>query len=696
MTDQLTRRTAVGEDRRRADGRLKVLGQARYAFEQPPAGAAYLVPLLAPVARGTITAIDAADALALDGVLGVLTHENAPALPEDTRPPLRILQSPDITHRGQFVGGVLADGPEAAARAAALVRIEVDTATHDTALAWDHPDAYVPDTVNPDYPAVTEEGDVDGALASAAHAVDVTYRTPLHHNHPMEPHTTVVTWTDAGVELHESTQHPHGVRATVAELFGLDPETVRVIAPYVGGGFGAKGQLHAHAVLACMAARTVPGRPVKLALTRRQLVPNAGHRTPTIQRVRLGAEADGRLVAIEHDVAEHTSRITEFAEQTAVATRMMYASDARRTRHRLVALDVPVPSWMRAPGETPGMYALESALDELACAAGIDPIELRVRNEPETDPSSGKPFSSRGLVACLREGAARFGWAGRDPEPGVRRDGRWLVGTGVAAATYPVYRQSATARVRAFGGGRFGVTLAATDIGTGAWTVLAQIAADALGVAVEDIELRIGDSALPPASVAGGSSGTTTWGTAIVTAAQKLLAEHDGEPPVGAEVTADAPPNPHADDFAMHAFGAHFAEVRVDADTGEVRVSRMLGVFAAGRIVNPRTARSQFMGGMTMGLGMALHEATILDHRHGAIVTPDLAEYHVASHADVPALEVHWIDEEDSYVNPMGSKGIGEIGIVGAAAAIGNAVHHATGRRVRELPITPDKLLGLG
>jgi xanthine dehydrogenase YagR molybdenum-binding subunit len=693
MTDQLTPHE-IGADRQRADGRAKVLGLAPYAFEQPLADPAYLWPLQAAVTRGRIVAVDAEEALALPGVLAVLTHENAPALPADANPELRILQSPEISHRGQFVGGVVADSPAVAMQAAALVRLRYEEAGHDTAIAWDHPAAYVPEKVNPSYPAETSDGDVEAGLAAAATRIDETYRTPMEHNHPMEPHTTVATWDEDGIVLHESTQHVHGVRATVAALFDVEPARIRVLAPYVGGGFGSKGQLHAHAVLALMAARALPGRPVKLALTRRQMVPNTGHRTPTIQRVRLGVDADGRLTAIDHDIVEHTSRIKEFAEQTGVATRMMYAAGSRRTRHRLVPLDVPVPSWMRAPGETPGMFAAECAMDELACAAGLDPIELRVRNEPDRDPSTGKPFSSRGLVACLREGAERFGWAERDPAPGVRRDGHWLVGTGVAAATYPVYRQASTARVRALGDGAYRVSIAAADIGTGAWTVLAQIAADALGVAADAIDLRIGDSDLPQASVAGGSSGTTTWGTAIVAAARALTAEHGAAPPPGAEATADAPQNPHADTYAMHAFGAHFAEVRVNADTGEPRVSRMLGVFAAGRIVNPRTARSQFMGGMTMGLSMALHEASVIDDRFGHVVTADLADYHVAVHADVPALEVAWIDEEDPYVNPMGSKGIGEIGIVGAAAAVANAVHHATGRRVRDLPITPEKLLG--
>jgi xanthine dehydrogenase YagR molybdenum-binding subunit len=368
---------------------------------------------------------------------------------------------------------------------------------------------------------------------------------------------------------------------------------------------------------------------------------------------------------------------------------MMYASPNRRTSHRLAPLDVPTPSWMRAPGECPGMYALESAMDELAIACGIDPIELRVRNEPEADPEDGKPWSSRNLVACLREGAARFGWADRDPAPRSHRDGRWLVGTGVAASTYPAYRSPAQATARAEGDGRFTVQIGAADIGTGARTVLTQIAADALGVGVEDVRVEFGDSALPRAGVAGGSMGTASWGSAVVKACRALV-EAGGE----GEQTADTTDDVKAQEkLARHGFGAQFAEVRVDPETGEVRVPRMTGVFAVGRIINPITARSQFIGGMTMGLGMALLEEGIVDAQFGDHVNHDLAQYHVPANADVGEIDIAWIDEDDEHLNPMGSKGIGEIGIVGTAAAIANAVHHATGVRVRDLPVRLDRVL---
>lgn len=418
---------------------------------------------------------------------------------------------------------------------------------------------------------------------------------------------------------------------------------------------------------------------------------SVGHRAPTLHRLRLGAEPDGRLTSLVHEVTTYSSRIKEYVEYAAMPARVMYAAPHRRSLHRVVRLDVPTPSWMRAPGEASGMYALESAMDELAEALGMDPVEVRIRNEPDTEPDSGKPFSSRHLVECLREGARRFGWSGRDPRPGTRPRGPLLLGTGVAAATYPVQTYPSSAAARALPDGSYLVEVNAADIGTGARTVLAQIAADALGVPLERVGIRVGSSDLPAAPLAGGSSGTASWGWAVHEACLRLaarLAERQGPlPDRGVEVRADTEGKADAESpFARHAFGAHFAEVSVDTVTGEVRVRRLLGVYAAGRILNPRTARSQFVGGMTMGLGMALTEGSTVDAAFGDFAESDLASYHVPAHADVPDIEAHWIDEDDPHLNPLGGKGIGEIGIVGTAAAIGNAVHHATGVRFREPP----------
>jgi xanthine dehydrogenase YagR molybdenum-binding subunit len=693
MTDVI-RASAIGRPLTRIEGPAKVTGRAPYAYEQPVDGPLYLHAIQSTIACGQVRSIDASAALATDGVVAVLTHENAARLPGRDDAELAILQSAEVSFRGQFLGGIIAETPEIAREAASQVRIEYDVHDHDVELRADRADLYKPDTVNPGFPTDTEDGDFAAALAGAATSIDCTYVTPWQNNNPMEPHTVVAQWQSGTLTLHDSTQGAHPVRSSIAAVFGLEPERVRVIAPHVGGGFGSKGTPHAHDVLAALAAQLVEGRPVKFALTRQQLFAVAGYRTPTIQRLRLGTDTDGNLVALAHDVIEQTSRIKEFAEQTAVPSRMMYRAATRRTTHRLAALDVPVPSWMRAPGETPGMYALESAMDELADACALDPIELRVRNDPETDPESGKPFSNRNLVGCLREGARRFGWQ-RRRAPGTWRDGSAWIGLGVAASTYPArVMPGSTAVIRYGGDGRYRVEIGAADIGTGTWTALTQIAADALGCPVDAVELAIGDTALPKATVEGGSMGLGSWGSTIVAAAQAFRAEHGADPRVGDEARADTPEDAADQSYALHSFGAQFAEVRVDAVTGEVRVPRMLGVFNVGRIVNPITARSQLIGGMVMGLSMALHEQSVLDPRFGHIVTHDLAEYHVPTNADVRDIEAIWLDDYDPHANPMGTHGIGEIGIVGAAAAIGNAVYNATGIRVRELPITPDKLLG--
>jgi xanthine dehydrogenase YagR molybdenum-binding subunit len=419
-----------------------------------------------------------------------------------------------------------------------------------------------------------------------------------------------------------------------------------------------------------------------------------GYRTPTIQRLQLGATRDGRLTAIRHDVVEQTATVKEFAEQTAVPSRMLYAGANRTTSHRLAKLDVPVPFWMRAPGECPGTYALEVAMDELAYACDVDPIELRIRNEPDVDPETGNPWSDRQLVECLRTGAARFGWAPRDPTPGLRIDGEFLVGTGVASAVYPAMIQPGnSARIECVAPGRYAVQIGAADIGTGTWTALTQIAADMLDCDIDAIDLQIGDTDLPVASVEGGSSGLSSWGRAIYAAAQAFRKEHGGDPNPGDASTADAPDNEEAQNYGMYSFGAHFVEVRVNRYTGEIHASRMLGVFSVGRAINPTTLRSQLIGGMTMGLSMALHEESVRDHRFGHIVTQDLATYHIACHADVPEMDAVWLDSVDPHANPMGSRGAGEIGIVGSAAAVVNAIYHATGVRVRDLPVHCDALL---
>ncbi|MGN6250331.1 MAG: xanthine dehydrogenase family protein molybdopterin-binding subunit [Marmoricola sp.] len=695
MSERLVTR-AVGEARTRADGPAKVTGTAPYAFEQAVADPLYLHPVQSTIAKGRITAIDGTRAEAVPGVVVVLTHENAPRLADDSDQEFAVLQSDAVAFRGQLVGAVVAETAEAAREAAGLVVVTYDEQPHHVELRVDDPGLYTPEKVNPSFPSDTDTGGVDDALADAAVSVDRSYGTPIEHNNPMEPHASIATWEDAEggprLTMYDSTQGVHTVRSQLAPVLGVDPDRFRVISPFVGGGFGSKGAPHAHNVLVALAAQRTGGRPVKLALTRQQMFSLVGYRTPTISRVRLGADADGRLTAISHDAVEQTATIKEFAEQTAVSTRMMYAAPHRRTSHRLAALDVPIPFWMRAPGECPGMFGPEVAMDELAEACGIDPIELRVRNDPDTDPDTGRPWSSRRLVDCLREGAERFGWADR-PEPDQRRDGAWRVGLGVASSTYPYHASPGSVVVIEHRGGRYVVRIGAADIGTGTWTALTQIAADALGCEVEEVQLEIGDTALPNATVEGGSSGIASWGSTVVAAARAFREEHGLDPADGAKTRAEAPENPDMERFAIHSFGAQFAEVRVHTDTGEIRVPRLLGVFSVGRVVNPRTARSQFLGGMTMGLSMALFEQSVRDPRTGHIVNHDFADYHIATNADVLDVEATWLDESDPHANPMGARGLGEIGIVGTAAAVANAAYNATGVRVRDLPITADAFL---
>ena len=681
----------------RREGREKVTGAARYAAEHTPPDCAYAWPVPATVARGRITDIETGAALALPGVLEVLTHKNAPRIEPSDDPTLAVLQDDRVPHRGWYVALAVAESLEAARDAAEAVRCTYETAAHDVSLTADHPGLYTPETANGGHPGLRERGDFTGAFAAAPVTVDATYHLAPLHNHPMEPHAATARWTDGHLIVHDSSQGSTKVRDDLATLFGLDGGEITVISEHVGGGFGSKGTPRPQVVLAAMAARHT-GRPVKLSLPRRHMSATVGHRAPTVQRVRIGASTDGVISALAHEVVTHTSTVREFVEQAAVPARVMYTSPNSRTEHRVARLDVPTPSWMRAPGEAPGMYALESALDELAVLLDVDPVELRVRNEPETEPDSGRAFSSRHLVDCLREGAERFGWLPRDRRPAVRREGDLLLGTGVASATYPVLISGSEAEAHAAADGDYRVRVNATDIGTGARTVLVQIAAAALGTSEDRVRIEIGSSDLPTAPLAGGSAGSGSWGWAVhkaCTALTERLREHQGPLPAeGVTVRADTRQEASANGpYARHSFGAHFAEVQVDTATGEIRVRRLLGVFAAGRILNSRTARSQFIGGMTMGLGMALMEGSALDPAFGDFVATDLASYHVPTCADVPLIDAHWLDEDDPHLNPMGSKGIGEIGTVGSAAAIGNAVWHATGVRLRDLPLTPDKLL---
>ena len=689
----------VGSDRRRVDGPLKVTGTAPYSYEHDVEGAAYVWPVLSTIPRGRITGVAVARALAVPGVLTVLTHEDAPRLRAKVDPELWILQGPQVHFAGQVVAGVVGETLEAAREAAQLVTVYYEQEPARTDFDPDDPAAVSPRLVMM-RPGTESKGDVEAGLAEAAYRVEQEYAHPALFHAQMEPHAVIARWHQGGLDprgtrltLWESNQGPLLPRALLAPLLGLLPHQLEIICPYTGGGFGGKAMPHQHVVLAALAAKALGTRPVRLALSRQHMFALAGHRAASVQRVRLGAGQDGRITGIEHISIQSGSRLKKSVDQACFPTRMMYATPARRTEHRYVPLDLAPGTWMRAPGDFTGMFALETAMDELAHATGLDPIELRRRNEPDVDPESGKPWSTRNLLACLDSGAQRFGWSARQA-PGQRREGEWLVGLGVGAACFPItHLVSMFARIT-WTQGRYVVALQASDLGTGAHTILPQIAADALGVDVDLVVTDIGRTGTPMATVAGGSAGTYEWGNAVTATAEKFRKEHGTAPAEGASSTSRGTPPKGAGRYSRHSFGAHFAEVAVSTVTGEVRVRRMLGVYAAGTIVNPRTARSQMIGGMTMALSAALHEQSYLDPRFGRVVNADLAGYHVAAHADVPELEVEFLPEHDPWFGAQGAKGIGELSMTGSPAAIGNALFNATGRRLRTMPFTPERLLG--
>ena len=731
----------VGRAIDRVDGPLKVTGKAQYAAEIPVANVAHAVIVTSAVARGKLLGVDTRRASEVAGVLRVISVGNAPQLPgAKTRGggmdrQLQLLQEDDIFYADQPIAVVIASTLESAQEAAELVSARYAPSSPSLALSTTAPGIYTPKKAGPVASAESKRGDLDAGLKNAAVQIDQTYSTPVQHHNPMEPHALTVVWqSEDHVTLYDTSQGIFSVKKKVATLFGIPPENVRVISRYVGGGFGCKGTPWSHIGLAALAARVVK-RPVKLALTRQQMFALVGHRPPTLQHVVLGADRNGNLTAIQHESCSETSRIDEFVEPAAVPTRMLYSCPNVVTSHRVLPLDVPTPTFMRAPGEAPGTFALESALDELAAALKLDPIELRLRNHAERDEGEDKPWSSKSLRECYRQGAARFGWGKRRAEPRSQRDGHYLIGYGMASATYPARQSGSSAIARLRKDGSVLVQAGSQDIGTGTYTIMAQIAADALGLPVERVSFELGDTAFPETPVSGGSQTASSTGSAVKLAALALreklislaiaddksplygqradalswtagelsanngakkdtlsaLVERSGQPEISAQ--ASTKEKEERKKFSLHSFGAQFVEVRVDEDLGEIRVARALGAFAAGKILNPKTARSQFLGGMVWGIGFALQEHTVRDQRSGRVVTRDLADYHVPVHADIPALEVISIAEDDPHVNEIGAKGIGEIGITGITAAIANAVFNATGKRVRDLPITLDKLL---
>lgn len=692
--------TIIGQPIDRIDGKAKVTGAARYAGDRRAEHPAFGVIVTSTIGRGTITKIDIRAAEQAPGVVLVMSHENAPAQApfrqegEDrhARPKPQLVET-RVHFHGEPVALVVADTFEKATAAARLVKVSYQAEDGLFDLGAGRKLAYPPNKVA-NGKADSEVGNPERGLADGVARIDATYTTPYQSHNPMEPPASLAQWSGDRLTIYCSAQLVESARKSIAATLRIAPENVELVSEFVGGGFGGKLSIYADAILAALAARKLK-RPVKVTLTRQQMFSVTTHRASTIQRVRLAASQDGKLTAITHEVLSQSARMDEYAETAAVSTRVMYAAPNRLTTHRIVPLDLPVADSMRAPGDAVGQLALEQAMDELAYKLDIDPIALRLRNEPTEDPEKHVPFSTRALVACLQSGAGRFGWERRPSIPGTLKDGQWLVGLGVAAAIRVNVRRPATARVRMDHDRRATVEMDMTDIGTGSYTIFAQVAADTLDVPIDQVTVKLGRSSYPDTPGSGGSFGAASCCTAVREACLELKKKLEaGQGPGNVQAEAETAPGEEFEKFSQHSYGAHFAEVGVDSTTGEVRLRRMLGVFDAGRILNPKTARSQLIGGMIWGVGSALHEQAVVDLRDGSFVNHDLAGYHVPVHADIPAVEAIMLAGFDDKSNPLGSKGVGELGICGAGAAVANAIYNACGVRVRDYPITPDKILG--
>ena len=734
MTIEAVRLIGPGVDR--VDGPMKVTGCAPYSIDFGYPDMAHAVLVRATVAAGRIRGIEAARAEAAPGVLTVITHRNTLPLRRgaDTpfwRQPVPPLQDNQILHYGQYVAVVVAETAEQATAAARLIEIDYEPA--EPLLDLDDPRAEV--VTNP-WGLDAHRGDVAAGLASAAATVDATYTTPDETNNPMGLFATVALWDGDSLTVHDSTQWPYGVRAALAASFAIPESGIRVITPFLGGGFGAALRAWPHVTLTVLAAR-MTRRPVKLVLTRPEMFTGVGHRTRTVQHLRIGADRSGQLTVLDHVAKNSIAVDDDNYEPVAADSAWAYACPNVDVRDTQARLNIPPPTSMRAPGQAQGNFALESALDELSYSVGVDPLELRLRNYAEVQPQLGLPWSSKALRACLEQGAERFGWSARDPRPGTMRDGNWQVGYGMAGVSFFWFQPPCQARASIRADGTAYVRSSATDIGTGTYTVMTQLSAELLGLRIDEVRLGLGDTDMPAGGMEGGSGLSAALGTAVYAACRGVIqafldtvAGDPGSPLRGCrldevtaehgrirlsydatrgeaysdilarhglpELTADgssAPPTPQDAGMApAGAFAAKFAEVRVDPDLGLVRVSRIVSAVDAGRILNEKTATSQITGGTVGGIGMALLEETVTDPASGRITNANLGDYLVPVNADVPAQDVLFVGEPDRF-NPIGVKGVGEVGLVGIAAAIANAVFHATGKRIRSLPITLDQLL---
>lgn len=749
-------RENMGAAAPRIDGRLKVTGQARYPADVKIDNPAYAFLVTSTIGKGRIRALEVDRAKAVPGVIDILSHENFDPVEDlpfrQVGSTIRPLASPDIRHDGQIIAVVLAESFEAAREAAYQIKATYDE--DEPAAGFDSPGVEIQSAAEAedDESVDLKTGDVDKALAMAAVTIDARYETPTQHHNPIELFSTTCVWQGDRLTVHEPSQFVYGVKHGIAKQLKMDPDKVRVVSHYVGGAFGSKGSFTQRTALIAVAARRL-GRPVKLVATRDQGFTIATYRAETRHHIRLGARSDGKLVAYTHEGWEVTSRPDTYYVGGNDSTARLYAYGAVRTKLNVVRADRNTPGWMRSPAEFPYVYALECAMDEMAVALGMDPIEFRRVNDTMIDSVSGKSYSSRSLMRCYDEASLTFGWAKRRREPGAMRDGDWLVGWGCASAAYPTHISPSTVRIHLSAEGKARVEVAAHDLGTGTYTVVAQQAAERLGLDLSAVTVLLGDTDLPPGPNAGGSNTTASVCSVVIKACEAIRAKLfraaaginrsplAGQPAsqfdlkdgriIGADGMAEtlerafgqlgtatieeyaewAPPSAGAEgikalyegttkysggtegDKLMYAFGAEFVEVRVHARTGEIRVPRMVGAFAGGRVMNPRTARSQLMGGMIWGLSSALHEATEIDRRAARYVNDNIAEYMIPVNADIAAVEVILVPEIDREINPAGAKGLGELGNVGTAAAIANAVYHATGKRVRKLPIRIEDIL---
>ncbi len=724
----------LGKGTTRVDGVAKVTGKAKYTAEFQVPHAAYGFVVLSTVAKGRITAIDTREAEQAAGVVRVFTHLNAGRLGKapaaDAEPQWAWpLQSDRVFFNGQPIALVVAESYEQARHAARLVKASYQSEAPTTALEA------VLDKAKPSSDNTPPRGDPDKALQAAAVKVDAEYHIPINHHNPIEPHAAIALWEGDKLTVFDKTQEVYGVQKHLAEGLGVPAENIRVVSPFVGGAFGSSLKPNYYPSLTAMAARELK-RPVKLVLTRAQMFTAHGYRPQTIQKVRLGADAHGKLQAMVQEAFHNTSSFETFSDNTTGFLKQVYACENLNMPLKVAATDLATPTWMRAPGAVSGMFALESAMDELAYALKMDPMELRLVNYAEVDPESGKPFSSKALRECYRLGAEKFGWKNRKPEPRSMRDGKLLVGWGMASSVWGAMQMPASAKITFRPDGTATVSSATSDIGPGTYTVMTMIAAEFLGLPLDQVSFELGDTRQPKAPAQGGSWTTSSVGSAVrgaalaITAKLLALAQRDVHSPLqGAsaddvemldgrlqrksdtargvdiaglmrstgtdEITEvyQSTPSPERDKYASLAHGAQFVEVKVDPDLGTVQVTRVIEITACGKILNPLASHSQEIGGVVWGIGMALEEGTEVDHRTGRFMNANLQHYHVPVNADIHAIETVFVEEDDTIVNPLGVKGMGELGMVGIPAAIANAVYHATGKRIRSLPITPDKLL---